>query len=409
MKLLTVDTIDTARKKLLDCAKKMDIPRVQNVHVYHAAGRVCAGVSSPCNVPAFKRSVVDGYAVFSRDTSGATETIPAFLTVVDSVKMGHAASVPIKSGECAYVPTGGMIPEGADAVVMIEYVEPFGDGKIAVYESVATGAHIALAGEDVQKGNVLVPRGTVIRPEEVGALAGAGVIEVPVFEAIRLTIISTGDELVPPEHEPAPGEIRDINSYAIRAMAASTGFNAAGFHVLADDEERLEQTIRGAMEICNIIVVSGGSSQGDKDITAEVISRIAKPGLLTHGVAIKPGKPAILGWDEESKTILAGLPGHPVSAIVVFQILFSWLVKTLTGQKEPFLIPARMSCNIAGSPGKACVQPVSLTRKGMEYTAEPVLGKSGMMTTLTKGDGYVLIDMNTEGLKKGEQVLVQLY
>jgi molybdopterin molybdotransferase len=407
MKLLTVDSIEEAQQKLLDCAREMNIPRVQNVQLHEAPGRVCAGVTAPVDVPSFARATVDGYAVLSKDTSGAAESIPSFLTLVDSVAMGCSAAVPIHAGECVYVPTGGMIPQGADAMVMVEYAELLGEKKIAVYAPAAPGAYIALTGEDVQKDSPLILRGTILSAKEVGALAGSGVVSVPVFMPIPIAIISTGDELIAPEHEPASGKIRDINSSALKTLAERNGFMVNAVHVLADDEARLLQTLRDSMQTCSIVIVSGGSSQGNKDMTAAVISRVSK--LLTHGVAIKPGKPTILGWDKKSKTIFAGLPGHPVSAMVVFELLFMWLFKTLTEQKCAFPIPARMACNIASSPGKTTVQPVTLYRSGMEYTACPVFGKSGMMSTLTKADGYILINKNTEGLKKSEPVLVYLY
>ena len=407
MKLLTVDTIDQARQKLLACAQLAGFIKTTMLPIEHAAGRVCAKIIAPDDIPSFARSTVDGYAVRARDTQGAADSVPAFLSIVDSVKMGEAAAVPIQAGECAYVPTGGMIPAGADAMVMIEYTERFGDDKIAVYESAASGANAALAGEDIARGHTLVEQGTVLRAEEIGALASAGVVEVPVYEPIRAAIISTGDELVQPNCRPLPGQIRDVNSYALKVLAAQNGFIAAASHVLKDDEELLERTIRGAMQFCGIVIVSGGSSQGEADCTARAISRAASPGLLTHGIAVKPGKPVILGWDESSKTILAGLPGHPVSAMIVFRILFCWLWKKLTGQHDGFPIPAKISCNIASSPGRTTIQPVTLTLQN-GYTAEPVFGKSGMLASLTKAHGYIIIESEKEGVKKGEDVLVHL-
>jgi molybdopterin molybdotransferase len=407
MKLLTVDTIEQAQQKLFECAQKAELLKTTTLPIEHAVGRVCAHIVSPGDIPSFARSTVDGYAVRARDTQGATESVPAFLNIVDFVKMGEKAGVPVKDGECAYVPTGGMIPAGADAVVMIEYTERFGSGKLAVYDSAASGANVALAGEDIARGQTLIPSGAVLRAEEIGALASAGVVQVPVYEPIRIAVISTGDELVPPHCEPQPGQIRDVNSYALKTLAAQSGFITVAFHVLKDDEEILEQTISGAMQFCSIVIVSGGSSQGEKDCTARAISRASSPGLLTHGIAIKPGKPVILGWDEQTKTILAGLPGHPVSAMIVFRILFCWLWKKLTGQREDFPIPAKLSCNVASSPGRTTIQPVTLALQD-EYVADPVFGKSGMLTSLTKAHGYIIIDSQKEGVKKGESVLVHL-
>jgi molybdopterin molybdotransferase len=192
----------------------------------------------------------------------------------------------------------------------------------------------------------------------------------------------------------------------LAALAERSGYTVIRNTALKDDEALLERTIREAMTDSDVAAVSGGSSQGEQDATAQVIGRIAKPGVLTHGLGIKPGKPTILGYDEESRTILAGLPGHPVSAMMVFTLILGNLYRTLTGSREEFAIPARVGCNIPGSPGKAVCQPVSLSRKGPGYIAEPVFGKSGMIATLTRADGFILIGMNTEGLRKDEPVWV---
>jgi molybdopterin molybdotransferase len=301
-----------------------------------------------------------------------------------------------------------MIPEGADAMVMVEYSEAFGENNIAIYESVAPGNHVALIGEDAERGSVLLRRGTKIRPPELGVLAAAGITELPVFAPLKLTLISTGDELVSPDRNPEPGSIRDINTYALQALAVREGYRITAAHVLPDDEKILEEKVREAMGASDVIAISGGSSQGEQDITAAVITRVSKPGLLTHGIALKPGKPAILGYDRETETILIGLPGHPVSAIMVFELLLSWLWKKISGQKESFPIPAAISCNMAGSPGKTTCQPVTMVRSGDGYIAEPIFGKSGMISTLSRADGFIMIDMNKEGLKKGETVLVHL-
>jgi molybdopterin molybdotransferase len=320
-----------------------------------------------------------------------------------------------------------MIPSGADAMVMIEYAESFDEKSIAVYESAAPGAHVAQIGEDAAKGSSLLRRGTVLGPKETGALAAAGIMEVSVYTPLKLTLISTGDEVVPPEQSPGSGEIRDVNSFALAALAERSGYTVIRKTALKDDEALLEKTIGEAMMDSDVVAVSGGSSQGEKDVTAQVIGRIAKPGVLTHGLGIKPGKPTILGYDEASKTILAGLPGHPVSAMMVFTLIFGNLFQALTGSRGDIPIPARMGCNLPGSPGKALCQPVTLRRDsqaaraaslthslqneaaglvGLGYIAEPVFGKSGMIATLTKADGFILIGINTEGLQKDEPVWV---
>jgi molybdopterin molybdotransferase len=407
MKLLTVDTIDEARVKLLNCVNHWKVP-VNRLEIAKILGRILAeDLYTPEDIPPFRRSTVDGYAVIAADTSGAGESIPVYLKLAGAVEMGKAAGFSLKSGQCAYVPTGGMIPDGADAVAMVEHCEPFGD-EVAVYESAAVGSHAARIGEDAQKGSILLRRGTRIRPQEIGALAAAGIAEAPVYAPLRLALISTGDELAAPSAQMRPGEIRDINTQALGALAAETGYHVSSARIVKDDETLLEAAVREAMQTSDIVAISGGSSQGTKDVTAQVISRAASPGIFTHGLAIKPGKPTILGYDRASDTVIAGLPGHPVSALVVFRVMLSWLVRQLTGEKEPYTVPAKISGNLAASPGRTVYQPVAVRRGDDGYNAEPVFGKAGMISTLTAADGCIVIDLNKEGLREGEAVEVHI-
>ena len=409
MKLLTVDTIDEARDKINNCVKKWPV-KTESTALGEVQGRVLAeDIFSPCDIPPFRRSTVDGYAVIAADTAGAGEAIPVYLKQTGYVQMGKLAGFSIHNGECAYVPTGGMLPDGADAVVMVEYCEP-SNGIIAVYEAAASGAGTAETGEDLRKGALFLKRGTFLRPQEVGALSAAGITKLSVFSPLAVCLISTGDELTSPENDPAPGMIRDVNTNMLKALAGKYCYRVTSAAVLGDDEQRLEAAVREAMALCDIVAISGGSSQGEKDFTAQIIDRAAKPGVFTHGIAVKPGKPTILGWDEESKTLFAGLPGHPVSAMIVFELLFGRLSinSRFLSSRYP-LIPAHVSCNVPGAPGRTVCQPVILHFDNGGYSAEPVFGKSGLISTLTHADGYIIIDLNKEGLNKGDSVFVHLF
>jgi molybdopterin molybdotransferase len=407
MNLLSVDTVEQARENIWTCVKNRPLKN-ETVSLDEGLGRILAlDIFAEGDIPAFNRATVDGYAVHSADTAGAGEAIPVFLKCAGEVSMGESANLSIGSGECAYVPTGGMLPAGADAVAMVEYCENAG-GNIAVYEAAASGAGVALAGEDIKKGALLLRRGTQIRPQEAGALSAAGITSFPVFVPLGLSIISTGDELVPPEEIPNSGKIRDINSNALKALSLRRGYNVVSSRIVRDNEASLEAAIREAIALSDVVVISGGSSKGEKDSTASAINRAAKPGVFCHGLSLKPGKPTILGWDEGSQTLLAGLPGHPVAAMVVFELILGWLHDKLFDRPPPFAVPAKISCNVPGSPGRTVCQPVILHLEGDSYLAEPVFGKSGMITTLTRADGYIKIDLNKEGLKKGESVMVQL-
>jgi molybdopterin molybdotransferase len=412
MKLLTVDTIDEAREKLWEKVKSRTLEK-EAVSLGEAQGRILSeDLYAPGDIPCFRRATVDGYAVLAADTAGAGEALPVFLKQAGSVSMGKSTDFSIQSGEAAYVPTGGMLPEGADAVVMVEYAENAGGNtagdSIAVYEAAARGAGIAEAGEDIRKGEPLLCKGAVIRPQEAGLLAASGITDIPVFSPLSISLISTGDELVPPEQNPGPAQIRDTNSRLLEALALKRGFRVVAPRLFPDDADRLEAAVSEALTSSDVIVVSGGSSQGEKDFTASVINKAAKPGVFTHGLALKPGKPTILGWDEKTQTVLGGLPGHPVSAMMVFELILSWLHNRIFNLPPALPVPARISCNLPGSPGRTLCQPVTLRLEEGAYLAEPVFGKSGMITTLTRADGYIIVDLNREGLKNGESVLVHL-
>lgn len=409
MKLFVVDTLEEAREKMVKAINIRD-RQTEKVKITSALNKVLAeDVFSPNPVPDFRRSTVDGYAVIASDTQGATENLPVFLEVVEEVFMGKEATSLLKNGQCAYVPTGGMVPEGADAMVMVEFCEAFDEDNIAIYNAVSPDRNIVGIGEDVLEATQLLSRGTFLRAQEIGALASAGIEEVEVHKTMSLTIISTGDELVDVTSPLKKGQIHDVNTYALEAQALNHGFSVRNVFVLKDDEQLLKNTVMNAMKESDMVVVSGGSSQGKKDVTAKVIDELAVPGVFTHGLALKPGKPTICGYDSDSDTILVGLPGHPVAAMMVFELVCVWIMEKITGQKKKVQVLATMEVNVASSPGKTTCQLVELFENENGYTARPIFGKSGLITTLTRADGYVLIDRNKEGLQAGEAVKVQLF
>ena len=419
MRLLKVDTLQEAREKLLKSAAGKPL-KTEKVHFSSSLGRVLAeDMRSEENIPGFRRSTVDGYAVRAIDTQGVTESIPVFLDVIETVEMGMAPTKTVGPGQAIYVPTGGMVPEGADAMVMIEFCEKFDETSIAVYDPVSPGRNVVAVGEDITKGTGFLSKGQCIRPQEVGVLASAGVFEPEVFAPWKVTVISTGDELVGGETTPDKGQIRDINTYSVSAAATQLGFEVIDTKVLKDDEALIEDAVKEAMAVSDLVVVSGGSSQGEKDHTADVMDRLSGGGVFTHGIALKPGKPTILGYDYASETVLVGLPGHPAAAMMVFELMIGWLWRTLTGQKERSMVVAEITENVAAAGGRATCQLVELIDAADEkseektvkahYKAVPIFGKSGLMTTLTRADGYVLIETNDEGLKEGQQVKVRLF
>lgn len=408
MRFLQVDTISGARERLLqevgDNFLKMETVKLSEAYGKCLAEDICAEE----NIPDFRRATVDGYAVKASDTQGAGESVPVFLSVVDEISIGKPALREIKNGECAYVPTGGMIPDGADAMVMVEYTELFDKRDAAVYSSVSAGNGVVQIGEDAKKGELLLSRGTVLHSAQTGVLASLGKHTVKVYAPWHITIISTGDELAEVGEEKGRCQVYDINTHALYALAKEQGMTVDKAFSVKDEDEKIEQALKDALLCSDIVVISGGSSQGKKDMTADIIDKIAEPGVWTHGLALKPGKPTIVGMDKPSGTLLIGLPGHPVAAIMVFQLLLVWLQKNLRGEKEAPGVPAVLSSNIPGAAGRAVCQTVKLEKEENGYRAIPVFGKSGLMHTLTQADGYVLVEADKEGICKGETVYVQL-
>ena len=408
MELLKVATLEEAREKLFS-AIQWTFLDIEEISIRSAVDKVLAeDIYSPCMVPEFPRSTVDGYAVVAKDTQGASDTLPVFLDIIEKVEIGFSSTHPLKSGECAYVPTGGMIPEGADGMVMVEYSEIFGETQVAIYSSIASGSNIISIGEDRKKDQLILKRGTKIRSQEVGTLASVGIESVKVYKMPRLTIISTGDELVDIQTETNLGQIHDINTYAIEASAKKQGFEISYIQVLKDEEDLLQKAVSDAMKDSDIIVVSGGSSKGEKDHTKKVLDGLSEPGVFVHGIAVKPGKPTILGVDVKSETVLVGLPGHPAAALILFQLIVVWLKDKFEGRPKSLQILAKMEMNVPGAPGRLTCQLVKLTPSHEGYSARPIFGKSGLMSTLTESDGYVFIDEHQEGLNVGEMVYVHL-
>ncbi len=395
----------------------------EEVPIFSLLGRVLAeDIVSSEAVPGFDRSTMDGYAVRACDTGGASESLPAFLKVVGEVEMGRDASgLSVGPGECVYVPTGGMVPPGADAMVMVEYCEPFGTDQMAVYRSVSEGNNMVMAGDDIGCGQTVLKRGRRVRPADLGVLASIGRTSAQVYKPWKIVILSTGDEIIDPSRIPQPGQVRDVNTYGLCGLAAEYGFEVLGFQVVEDDAQVLEQQVKQAMEHADLVILSGGSSQGKKDATASIIGALASTGVLTHGLAVKPGKPTILGFDEPSRTALIGLPGHPVAAMILFREVAGGLWEILTGQRETEKKPSVegvITANIAASPGRKTWQLVKVDFERKQAAADgsgamfpavtPVWGKSGLIRTLSEADGYIVIDVNDEGVNRGQQVSVWL-
>lgn len=408
MKLLEVDTVRQVKEKMKQHFSDIAVG-YEEVEITQAMGRVAfEDVFSQLDIPDFNRSTVDGYAVVSGDTYGAGESMPAFLNITGKVDMGKATSLRVSPGSCVYVPTGGMLPQGADAMLMIEYAEVVDDGLLAVHSPVSPGENIIFAGDDVRLGDEVLQKGRVIRSRDIGVLCAAGISHVKVSKKPRVAIISTGDEIVDPFGAVSPGQVRDINTYTLSAMVQELGGEVTGSVVLKDDYDLIRSTVEEAAGDNHIVVISGGSSVGAKDNTEKVIDSFGAPGVFVHGVAVKPGKPTILG--RVGNAAVFGLPGHPVSAVIIFKLFVQELIDTLLGKTgENIYINAVCGVNLHSSPGKETHQMVELKEEGDGFLAMPIHAKSAAISQLSRAQGMLRIPLEKEGIKKGEAVRVELF
>lgn len=408
MHLLTVDTLEQARNKLFSYLEKQEL-RTEKKNLFEAVNRILAeDVYAPFAVPHFRRSAVDGYAVNSGDTVGAGESLPCFLKVLGAVEMGEENTFCIQRGECVYVPTGGMLPEGADAVVMLEYTEKFSAGEIACYQNVSHKSSVVEIGDDIQENSLVLKKGTLLRPHETGVLASLGFAEVSVFAKPTLAVVSLGDEILHAGEPLRQGKIYDINTYGLYAQAVKFGFEVKEVCHVKDDRNEISAVLRKLVHEVDVLCVSGGSSQGEKDFTAVLLEEISTSGILTHGIAIKPGKPTITAFNEQEQCLLLGLPGHPVAAMLLFELLAVFVYKKIWQTESAVRVAAKMACNFPSADGRLTCQLVQLAWNGTEYTAYPIFGKSGLISSLARASGYILVDMNSEGIQKDEHVLVNL-
>lgn len=377
---------------------------VENSPLSKACGRVLAqSIVSPDDMPAFNRSTVDGYALAASDSFGASESLPAFLQQVGEIQMGKAADLEIRPGTCVWMPTGGMLPKASDAVIMVEYTERMGEDTILIYRPAGPGENVMLQGEDIRQGQVVYQPGHVLRSQDIGLLASLGIQILPVYQPYKIGIISTGDEIMPIEAVLQPGQVRDVNTYALAAAIQTLGHQPVCYPLVKDNRDRLQQSVSQALEVNDVVLMSGGSSVGIADMTMEVLLGFQGAELMFHGVAAKPGKPT-LGIRIGSKVVV-GLPGHPVSAIMMFHVL---LAPLLRGSK-PMAFPSVASQNIASQAGRDDFIPVQLVEDNGQYTAQPLLGKSGLMGILARADGYIHIPYTQQGILAGQDCQVWLF
>jgi len=387
----------------------------EQIELSAALGRVLAvSIAAPEDVPAFLRASMDGYAVAAKDTFGASVGTPQYLEIKGEVPMGAAPARSVSPGETLRVPTGAMLPPGADAVVMVEYTAEHEGGTLEVRRPVAPGENVLHPGEDVARGEALFLAGSLLRPQEIGLLAALGCTRLTVYRKPRVAILSSGDEIIPLKQQPAPGQVRDSNAYLALAQVAQWGGVPQLRGIIPDDYAALQAALAAAAADADLILISGGSSVGARDLTLSAIRDLPGAALLVHGVAIRPGKPTILAsLGAAAPKPLLGLPGHPASAAVVMEVLGRPLLARLSGRETGAAwgrtMTAALSRNLAGASGREDYVRVRLRPEGETLWADPVLGPSGLLSPLVKSDGLVMIPLGLEGLCKGEAVTVRLF
>lgn len=393
------------------------LPIPEEIDTVISLGRITSrSIIAPYPMPPFSRSSVDGYAIIAADTFGASDSLPAYLKIAGEVTMGSEPKIALNSGQSVLIHTGGMLPAGADAVVMVEHTQIISPEELEVLRPVSHGENILKTGEDVKQGEEIIPSGVVLRPQEIGGLMALGLTRVQVAHKPRVGIISTGDEVIPPEAKLAPGQVRDINSYSLSALVEDAGGVAQRYGIVPDVESVLQKKVEAALKDNEIVVITAGSSASVRDLTSQVINNIGKPGVLVHGVNVRPGKPTILAacFDTSAgiNKAIIGLPGNPVSALVIARLFIVPLIHRWLQINRSISfdhIKARLTINLPSQAGREDWVPVRINLKDGLPEAEPIFGKSNLIFSLVRADGLLKIPPDATGLPAGEIVDVIIF
>jgi molybdopterin molybdotransferase len=406
--LFNVCSPDDARALL--CGRIETLVRRERCTIDDALDRVTAAeLRSPVDLPAFPRSTMDGYALRAVDSYGASESMPAYLKLTGEVPMGKPAGLQVGTGALAKVHTGGMIPDGANAVVMIENTQLVDERTVEVVRPVAVGENVIPVAEDIHAGALVLPRGHRLRPQDLGALAGVGITEIEAVARPLAGILATGDEVVAASAQVEPGQVRDVNTSTVSALIRRAGGIPRSCGIIPDNFEALAAAAREALDACDLLIISAGSSVSTRDMTAAVIEQLGPPGVLVHGVSMHPGKPTILAL-AGGKPVF-GLPGNPVSTMIAFQLFVAPAMAKLLGSErvERRLVPARLAHNVASIPGREDYVQTRLEQRNGELWAEPVFGKSNLIYTMVRSDGLIHVPLDRAGLYAGDVVEVELF
>jgi molybdopterin molybdotransferase len=397
-------------EEVMEMAKDFSCLESENIPVSDAFSRVLAqDLTAKKNMPGFRRATMDGYAVVASSTFGVSESSPAWLEIAGTILMGDIPDFSIGAGQAAKISTGGMLPKGADGVVMVEHTEEIDELSVEIYKSIAPLQNMIDVSEDFAEQEIVLSKGTFIRPQEEGLAAGLGFEQILVYKTPKVGIISTGDEIIPIEEEPAPGKIRDINSYTLSAFIKEADAQPVCYGIIKDDPKALKKSVEKALKETDMVLISGGSSVGTRDFTVDVLSSLPDTKVMVHGMSVSPGKPTILAKSGEKP--VWGLPGQVVSAMVVLKVVVIPFLNKLKGlgtKDRMIRVPAKLTRNVSSTQGRRDFVRVLLEKKNDQIFAKPVLGKSGLIRTMIHADGLLEIGDHVEGVEKDTMVEIIL-
>lgn len=403
MDLLEVVKIDQAINLQVDLMEKISYKEKITIDTTSSLGYILAeDLISKDDLPHFRKSTMDGYAINYKDSLGATETIPSMLKVIEEIPMGEVPQKILQRGEASKIYTGGMLPEGADAVIPIEFTESLSEKLISISRPVVFMENVIDIGDDSKVGDIYEKAGKIINPETMAMAASLGYDKISVYKKLRCKILSTGDEIIPVNGKLRPAKARDVNSYMLLGLLTSMGIDVVSVKHLADEEDLIEKELK---EDLDLIFISGSSSKGKKDFVPTVGKKL-NPGIIYHGISIKPGKPTSLS--QNNKTMILGLPGNPISAYAIFRSIFQKAYNKYFNIEEDLKIKCKIDRNIANNSAKTQICLIDLKKKEDELIASPIFGFSNNISLLKKAKGYIIIDEYTEGLRDGEDVWVSL-
>ncbi|MGB9853458.1 MAG: gephyrin-like molybdotransferase Glp [Candidatus Bathyarchaeales archaeon] len=403
-------TLEEARKAIHQNFEAKPLG-IEEIPLLEACNRVLAeDITATLDIPPFNRSTVDGYAVKAEDTFGAEESRPVKLRLCGTVNVGEIPKITVDHGTAAEIMTGAPIPEGADAVIMVEHTERK-NGEIHVYSAVAKDENVMKAGADIKKGETVIKKGQLLSAREIGALAAIGIAKVKVYKVPHVAVLSTGAEVTEPGKPLPPGKIYDINAYSLSAAILESGGKPVYLGVFTDDAAEIEKALKKALASADMVITSGGVSVGPKDVIPKTLSLLGKPGLIVCGIATKPGKPTTIAVINGK--LVFSLPGHPTSALFIFHLLARPIIERLAGRKpeKAYTMKALASTRMFPARGRRTFIMVNLKEdESKRLFAEPVpTGLSGAITTLVKADGFIEIPENQQFIDAGEEITVYLF